>query len=497
MAQYELDFSLGDTAKFVAKRISDNAQKAVSKAVNATKSATESAGQWADKNLRSKLEGKEAATFGSSFTAPLLVTGYQAAKKKAAEVGIPNWVSTARAFSEPADFDDLVSKIFNGEKTYIQNLPQGYLSSKIPPKAPSPIPESMIKDTSNKVDGLTLAGGALLGSVGALATMKAAHAIKDHSKKRREEKQRVREYNSARLAALEEAGLSRPGDYKNLAFPAGSERYAYSGDYSEGDFAFEGIAKLGKSIFKGVSKLGSSIAGKLGKKAAESVTEKTAEKVTEKAAEATSKLAEETAKKAAETAANTAKSTAENISKAVNDSKATNNPFKAMSDMAKDSYSDLHTGEGKVGIRNKSKEIFGDKGSRAAARQSNYDTQYTHRTEGLGRSISESVKNSGDRHAQDSLKFEEMAKSATDQKSKDYFTEMAGKSRDKAFRSYNRSNAISNFTKNASNIVSRNRTIIKGTVNSVKDWNKARELNNLVKYTQEKNNSQVNQQMNQ
>lgn len=487
MAQYELDFSLGDTAKFVSERISTNASKVGSKVKSAVQSGVDSAGEWADKNLKSSLELKEAPTFASSFAAPLLVTGYQAAKEKAAEKGIPNLVATARAFSEPSDFDDLVRKIFDGEKTYIQQLP----------KAPTPVPESMIKDTSNKIDGLTLAGGALLGSVGALATMKAAHAIKDHSKKRREEKQRVREYNSARLAALEEAGLSRPGDYKNLAFPAGTERYAYSGDYSEGDFAFEGIAKLGKSIFKGVSKLGSSIAGKLGKKAAESVTEKTAEKVTEKAAEATSKVAEETAKKAAETAANTAKSTAENISKAVNDSKATNNPFKAMSDMAKDSYSDLNTGEGKVRFRDKAKEFFGDKGSRAAARQSNYDTKYTQRSEGLGRSISESVKNSGDKHAQDSLKFEEMAKSATDQKSKDYFTEMAGKSRDKAFRSYNRSNAISNFTKNASNIVSRNRTIIKGTVNSVKDWNKARELNNLVKYTQEKNNSQVNQQMNQ
>lgn len=493
MVQYELDFSLGDTAKFVSERISTNARKAGSKVKSAVQSGVDSAGEWANKNIKSSLELKEAPTFASSFTTPLAVTGYQAVKKKAAEKGIANLVATAKAFSEPSDFDDLVRKIFDGEKTYIQQLPQ-----KPPlPKAPTPVPESMIKDPSNKIDGLTLAGGALLGSVGALATMKAAHAIKDHSKKRREEKQRVREYNSARLAALEEAGLSRPGDYKNLAFPAGTERYAYSGDYSEGDFAFEGIAKLGKSIFKGVSKLGSSIAGKLGKKAAESVTEKTAEKVTEKAAEATSKVAEETAKKAAETAANTAKSTAENISKAVNDSKATNNPFKAMSDMAKDSYSDLHTGEGKVGVVNKAKEFFGDKGSRAAARQSNYDTKYTQRSEGLGRSISESVKNSGDKHAQDSLKFEEMAKSATDQKSKDYFTEMAGKSRDKAFRSYNRSNAISNFTKNASNIVSRNRTIIKGTVNSVKDWNKARELNNLVKYTQEKNNSQVNQQMNQ
>ena len=486
MAQYELDFSLGDTAKFVSERISTNARKAGSK----VKSGVDSAGEWANKNIKSSLELKEAPTFASSFTAPLAVTGYQAVKKKAAEKGIANLVATAKAFSEPSDFDDLVSKIFNGEKTYIQQLPPNPR-----PNAPSPVPESMIKDTSNKIDGLTLAGGALLGSVGALATMKAAHAIKDHSKKRREEKQRVREYNSARLAALEEAGLSRPGDYKNLAFPAGSERYAYSGDYSEGDFAFEGIAKLGKSIFKGVSKLGSSIAGKLGKKAAESVTEKTAEKVTEKAAEATSKVAEETAKKAAETAANTAKSTAENISKAVNDSKATNNPFKAMSDMAKDSYSDLNTGEGKVRFRDKAKEFFGGKGSRAAARQSNYDTKYTQRSEGLGRSISESVKNSGDKHAQDSLKFEEMAKSATDQKSKDYFTEMANKSRDKAYTSYSRSNAISNMTKSVSNVISKNRAFVKGGAEAIKSHAATQRLKAETENLNARNQSQVNQQL--
>ena len=491
MAQYELDFSLGDTAKFVSERISTNARKAGSKVKSAVQSGVDSAGEWANKNIKSSLELKEAPTFASSFTAPLAVTGYQAVKKKAAEKGIANLVATAKAFSEPSDFDDLVRQIFDGEKTYIQQLPK----KPSLPKAPTPVPESMIKDTSNKIDGLTLAGGALLGSVGALATMKAAHAIKDHSKKRREEKQRVREYNSARLAALEEAGLSRPGDYKNLAFPAGSERYAYSGDYSEGDFAFEGIAKLGKSIFKGVSKLGSSIAGKLGKKAAESVTEKTAEKVTEKAAEATSKVAEETAKKAAETAANTAKSTAENISKAVNDSKATNNPFKAMSDMAKDSYSDLHTGEGKVRLGDKAKEFFGDKGSRAVARQSNYDTKYTQRSEGLGRSISESVKNSGDRHAQDSLKFEEMAKSATDQKSKDYFTEMANKSRDKAYTSYSRSNAISNMTKSVSNVISKNRAFVKGGAEAIKSHAATQRLKAETENLNARNQSQVNQQL--
>ncbi len=490
MAQYELDFSLGDTAKAVAKRIIGNAQKAGSKVANTIKSATDSIGQWTGKNLKPKMEGKEAATFNSSLLTTFMVSADQAVKKKAEEKGIANLVATAKAFSEPSDFDDLVSKIFNGEKTYMQHLPSSPL-----PKAPSPVPESMIKDTSNKIDGLTLAGGALLGSVGALATMKAAHAIKDHSKKRREEKQRVREYNSARLAALEEAGLSRPGDYKNLAFPAGSERYAYSGDYSEGDFAFEGIAKLGKSIFKGVSKLGSSIAGKLGKKAAESVTEKAAEKVTEKAAEATSKVAEETAKKAAETAANTAKSTAENISKAVNDSKATNNPFKAMSDMAKNSYSDLNTGEGKVGVVDKAKEFFGDKGSRAAARQSNYDTKYTQRSEGLGRSISESVKNSGDRHAQDSLKFEEMAKSATDQKSKDYFTEMANKSRDKAYTSYSRSNAISNMTKSVSNVISKNRAFVKGGAEAIKSHAATQRLKAETENLNARNQSQVNQQL--
>ncbi len=487
MAQYELDFSLGDTAKFVSERISTNARKAGSKVKSAVQSGVDSAGEWANKNIKSSLELKEAPTFASSFTAPLAVTGYQAVKKKAAEKGIANLVATAKAFSEPSDFDDLVRKIFDGEKTYIQQLPQ-----KPPlPKAPTPVPESMIKDTSNKIDGLTLAGGALLGSVGALATMKAAHAIKDRSKKRREEKQRVREYNSARLAALEEAGLSRPGDYKNLAFPAGTERYAYSGDYSEGDFAFEGIAKLGKSIFKGVSKLGSSIAGKLGKKAAESVTEEAAEKVTEKAAEATSKVAEETAKKAA----NTAKSTAENISKAVNESKATNNPFKAMSDMAKNSYSDLNTGEGKVRFRDKAKEFFGDKGSRAAARQSNYDTKYTQRSEGLGRSISESVKNSGDKHAQDSLKFEEMAKSATDQKSKDYFTEMANKSRDKAYTSYSRSNAISNMTKSVSNVISKNRAFVKGGAEAIKSHAATQRLKAETENLNARNQSQVNQQL--
>lgn len=489
MAQYELDFSLGDTAKFVAKRISENAQKAGSKAINST-------GQFIGKNLKPKMEGKEAPTFGSSFTAPLLVTGYQAVKKKASEKGLMNLLATAKGFSESVDFDDIIRKLAEGGKTYIQNLPQGYLSSKAMPKAPSPIPESMIKDTSSKIDGLTLAGGALLGSVGALATMKAAYAIKDHSKKRKEEKQRVREYNSARLAALEEAGLSRPGDYKNLAFPAGSERYAYSGDYSEGDFALgEGILKAGKALFKGVSKVGKGIAGKLGEKAAESVTEKAAEKVTEKAAEATTKVAEETAKKAAETAADAAKSTAENISKAVNESKATNNPFKAMSDMAKDSYSDLNKGEGKVRFRDKASEFFGDKGSRAAARQSNYDTKYTQKAEGLGRSISESVKNSGDKYAQDSLKFEEMAKSATDQKSKDYFTEMANKSRDKAYTSYSRSNAISNMTKSVSNVISKNRAFVKGGAEAIKSHAATQRLKAETENLNARNQAQVNQQL--
>lgn len=104
-----------------------------------------------------------------------------------------------------------------------------------------------------------LAGG-VAGTLGTLGAISLANHLKkksssdkiksDEEERQKElEAQRKREYNSARLRVLEDAGLANPEDYKDLAYPAELNKYVSKSIAKGNDFAIEDVTKVASNIF--------------------------------------------------------------------------------------------------------------------------------------------------------------------------------------------------------------------------------------------------------
>lgn len=104
-----------------------------------------------------------------------------------------------------------------------------------------------------------LAGG-VAGSLGTLGAIGLANYLKkkssndkvksDEDERQKElEAKKKREYNSARLRVLEDAGLANPEDYKDLAYPAELNQYVSKSMAKGSDFAVEDAAKIATNIF--------------------------------------------------------------------------------------------------------------------------------------------------------------------------------------------------------------------------------------------------------
>lgn len=104
-----------------------------------------------------------------------------------------------------------------------------------------------------------LAGG-VAGTLGTLGAISLANHLKkksssdkiksDEEERQKElEAQRKREYNSARLRVLEDAGLANPDDYNDLAYPAELNKYVSKSIAKGNDFAIEEAAKIASNIF--------------------------------------------------------------------------------------------------------------------------------------------------------------------------------------------------------------------------------------------------------
>lgn len=110
---------------------------------------------------------------------------------------------------------------------------------------------------------------ALAGGLGTLGAISLANHLKkksseekiklDEDKRQKElEAQRKREYNSARLRVLEDAGLANSEDYKDLAYPAELNRYVSKSIAKSSDFAVADVANIATNIF---SKLKDTVGG--------------------------------------------------------------------------------------------------------------------------------------------------------------------------------------------------------------------------------------------